>query len=287
MNTSDIPIRRRSSFVRFVIRHLPATSGATILCAMVLMALFAHFFATHVPSDIAPAERLQGPSAAHWFGTDMLGRDVYSRAVFGAQISLIVGLAVAVLSASIGIAIGTMSGFNRIVDGVLMRIIDGMMAIPSVLIAIALMAVTNASVTNIIFALTVVEVPRVSRLVRSLVLTLREETFVEASDAIGTRFLPKLWRHIVPNVMAPVLVQATFIAASAMITEAALSFIGAGTPPSIPSWGNIMAGGRGVFQVAPWVVLFPGLLLSLTVLAINLIGDGLRDALDPRLSRQM
>lgn len=284
---ADVERRSRHGARRFVLRHFPAVCGAAILAIMILVAIFAPLLATHDPAAIAPADRLQGPSAAHWFGTDMLGTDTFSRVVFGSRISLIVGISVAVLSAAIGLLAGTVAGFSRAADAILMRIMDGMMAVPSVLIAIALMAATGASVGNIVLALTIVEVPRVSRLVRSLVLTLREETFIEAAEAVGTRFAAKLWRHIIPNVMAPVLVQATFIAASAMITEAALSFIGAGAPPSIPSWGNIMAGGRSVFQVAPSLVLFPGLMLSITVLAINLLGDGLRDALDPRLARQL
>ncbi len=201
--------------------------------------------------------------------------------------SLIVGVSVALCSTGLGLLIGVVAGFTRWVDTVVMRIMDGLMSIPPVLIAIALMALTRASMQNVIFAITVAEVPRVTRLVRGVVLTLREQPYVEAAVASGTGFFRTLWRHIVPNTMAPLLVQGTFIAASAMITEAILSFIGAGTPPNIPSWGNIMAEGRSLFQVAYYIVLFPGIMLSVTVLAINLLGDGLRDALDPRLARRL
>jgi len=191
------------------------------------------------------------------------------------------------LSITIGLAIGLVTGFIRWVDAIVMRVMDGLMSIPSVLLAIALMALTKASVGNVIFAITLAEVPRVVRLVRSLVLSLREQPFVEAAIAAGTRLPRILVRHILPNTVAPLLVQGTYICASAMITEAILSFIGAGTPPNIPSWGNIMAEARSLFQIAGYLILFPGIFLSLTVLAVNLLGDGMRDALDPRLARRM
>jgi len=197
------------------------------------------------------------------------------------------GIAVAALSIAIGLAIGLVTGFIRWVDAIVMRVMDGLMSIPSVLLAIALMALTKASVGNVIFAITLAEVPRVVRLVRSLVLSLREQPFVEAAIAAGTRLPRILVRHILPNTVAPLLVQGTYICASAMITEAILSFIGAGTPPNIPSWGNIMAEARSLFQIAGYLILFPGIFLSLTVLAVNLLGDGMRDALDPRLARRM
>jgi peptide/nickel transport system permease protein len=268
-------------------RHPTAIAGAVLLSLLVLMAIFAPFLGTVDPQALSPIRRLRPPQAAYWFGTDMLGRDVYSRVVYGSRVSLIIGISVALFSAAVGITLGLLTGFVRIVDAVLMRVMDGLMSIPSVLLAIALMALTRASMGNVIFAITVAEVPRVTRLVRGVVLTLREQPFVEAAIASGTGFVPILWRHILPNTLAPVLVQGTFIAASAMITEAALSFIGAGTPPNIPSWGNIMAEGRSLFQIAYYIILFPGICLSLAVLSINLIGDGLRDALDPRLARRM
>jgi peptide/nickel transport system permease protein len=202
-------------------------------------------------------------------------------------VSLAVGLAVAVLATVIGLALGLVTGFVRWVDGILMRMMDGLMAIPGVLLAIALMALTTASLENVILAITITEVPRVVRLIRSLVLGLREEPYVDAAIASGTRTLLILIRHILPNTIAPLLVQGTYICASAMLTEAILSFLGAGTPPNIPSWGNIMAEGRSLFQIAGYLIFFPGLFLSLAVLSVNLLGDGLRDALDPRLARRM
>ena len=284
--TAAEPVRRGGA-LRYVRRHPTIIVGGALLLLMAAMAVFAPWLGTVDPQALAPIKRLRWPSAAYWFGTDMLGRDVYSRTIYGARVSLAVGISVALLATGLGLAIGVVTGFTRWVDAIVMRIMDGLMSIPSVLIAIALMALTRASMRNVIFAITVGEVPRVTRLVRGVVLTLREEPYVEAAIASGTGFVRTLWRHIVPNTLAPLLVQGTYIAASAMITEAILSFIGAGTPPNIPSWGNIMAEGRSLFQVDYYIVLFPGIMLSLTVLAINLLGDGLRDALDPRLARRL
>jgi peptide/nickel transport system permease protein len=205
--------------------------------------------------------------------------------LFGTRVSLLVGFSVAIASTVIGLVIGLIAGFNRYLDAVVMRIMDGLMSIPPVLLAIALMALTKASIQNVIIAITIAEVPRVSRLVRSLGLTLREQPFVEAARACGTRSHVILWRHILPNCVAPLIVQATYVCASAIIVEAILSFLGAGTPPTVPSWGNIIAEGRMLFLVAAYIILIPSVFLSVTVLAINLLGDGLRDALDPRLAR--
>jgi peptide/nickel transport system permease protein len=268
-------------------RHPMAIVGGVILVIMIVVALFAPWLGTIDPQAVSPAKRLRPPSSTYWFGTDMLGRDVYSRVVYGARISLIVGLAVAVLSTLLGIVIGLVTGYIRWLDAIVMRVMDGLMSIPSVLLAIALMALTKASVGNVIVAITLAEVPRVVRLVRGLVLTLREQTYVEAAIAAGTTLPRILLRHILPNIVAPLLVQGTYVCGSAMITEAILSFIGAGTPPNIPSWGNIMAEGRSLIQIAGYLLLFPGICLSLTVLAVNLLGDGMRDALDPRLARRM
>jgi peptide/nickel transport system permease protein len=281
------PVVRRRGVWAYVRRHPTIVIGAALLGFMALMAIFAPYLGTVDPQALAPIRRLRWPSAQNWFGTDMLGRDVYSRTVYGARISLTVGLSVALLSIGFGLAIGLVTGFSRWVDAIVMRIMDGLMSIPAILIAIALMALTRASMQNVIFAITVAEIPRVTRLVRGIVLTLRELPFVEAALASGTGFFRTLWRHILPNTLPPLLVQGTYTAASAMIVEAILSFLGAGTPPNIPSWGNIMAEGRSLFQVAYYIVLFPGAFLSVTVLAINLLGDGLRDALDPRLARRM
>jgi peptide/nickel transport system permease protein len=279
--------KARGKVATYVRRHPTIVIGGGLLGLMVAMAIFAPFLGTVDPTALSPAHRLRWPSAEYWFGSDMLGRDIYSRTIYGARVSLTVGISVALFSTGLGLCIGLVTGFNRWVDAIVMRIMDGLMSIPAVLIAIALMALTRASLQNVVFAITVAEVPRVTRLVRSVVLTLREQPFVEAAIASGTTQIRIMWRHIVPNTLATLLVQGTYIAASAMITEAILSFIGAGTPPTIPSWGNIMAEGRAVFLVAYYIVMFPGIFLSLTVLAINLLGDGLRDAIDPRLARRL
>ena len=268
-------------------RHPTAIVGALVLMIMILIAIFAPWLGTIDPQAVAPIRRLKPPSAEFWFGSDMLGRDVYSRVLYGARVSLSVGLAVALFSTLVGLAIGLVTGYIRWLDAIVMRIMDGLMAIPSVLLAIALMALTTASIQNVVLAITLAEVPRVVRLVRSLVLSLREQPYVEAAIAAGTTLPRILARHILPNTVAPLLVQATYVCASAMITEAILSFIGAGTPPNIPSWGNIMAEARSLFQIAGYLILFPGICLSLTVLAVNLLGDGMRDALDPRLARRL
>jgi len=272
---------------RWLRKHPTLVLGAVLLVAMTLIAVFAPQLATHDPGDIDPLARLQGVSAEHRFGTDALGRDVYSRAVWGARVSLIVGVTVAALSSAIGIVLGLVAGFVRPLEGIVMRVMDGLMAIPGILLAIAAMAVTRASLVTVIVAITIPEVPRVVRLVRSLALTLREQLYVEAARAVGTRLPAILWRHVLPNMMAPLIVQATFVAASAVLIEAALSFLGVGVPGQTPSWGNMMAEGRNFVAVAFHIILYPGLLLALTVLAINLLGDGLRDALDPRLARQL
>jgi len=268
-------------------RHPTAIIGAIVLFLLILMAFLAPYLWTVDPQAISPARRLRQPSEAYWFGTDMLGRDVYSRVVYGARVSLTVGLFVALFATLIGLFIGLVTGFVRWLDGILMRVMDGLMSIPGVLLAIALIALTKASLENVIIAITITEVPRVARLIRSLVLTLREQPYVEAAIAAGTRTPRILVRHILPNTIAPLLVQATYICASAMLTEAILSFLGAGTPPNIPSWGNIMAEGRSLFQIATYLIFFPGIFLSLAVLSVNMLGDGLRDALDPRLARNM
>ena len=268
-------------------RHPTALIGAFMLLLLVLMAVLAPFLGTVDPQAISPVRRLRQPSEMYWFGSDMLGRDVYSRVIYGSRVSLAVGLAVAALATGIGLAIGLVTGFVRWLDGIVMRVMDGLMSSPGVLLAIALIALTRASLENVIIAITVTEVPRVVRLIRSLVLSLREQPYVDAAIAAGTRTARILTRHILPNTVAPLLVQGTYICASAMLTEAILSFLGAGTPPNIPSWGNIMAEARSLFQIANYLIFFPGLFLSLTVLSVNLVGDGLRDALDPRLARNM
>ena len=280
-------LSNESRLRRLIRRHPTMLFGLGLLGIMVLVAVGAPYWGTIDPLELSPIERLRAPSIEHWFGTDMLGRDLYSRTVYGSRISLFVGLCVAAFSVTIGLVIGLLSGYHRHVDSVVMRIMDGMMAIPSILLAIALMALMSASVQNVIIALTIPEIPRVVRVVRSVVLSLREQAYVEASLATGARLPRILLRHIMPNTVAPLIVQGTYICASAVIFEAYLSFLGAGTPPQLPSWGNIMAEGRTYVQLAFWIILFPGLCLALTVLAINLVGDGLRDTLDPKLARRM
>jgi peptide/nickel transport system permease protein len=272
---------------RWLRKHPTLIIGALLLIVVTAISLAAPWIATHDPTDLDPLARMQGPSAEHYFGTDALGRDVFSRAVWGGRVSLIVAIAVATLATLAGVVLGMTAGFVRWADSPIMRVMDGLMAIPGILLAIALMAVTQASLTTVIVAITIPEIPRVARLVRSLSLTLREQLFVEAAHAVGTRLPVILVRHVLPNLIAPLVVQATFVAASAVLIEAALSFLGVGVPAQTPSWGNMMAEGRNFVAVAFHIILYPGILLAFTVLAINLLGDGLRDALDPRLARQL
>jgi peptide/nickel transport system permease protein len=282
-----LPVKVRRGFVGFLRNHPTVAIGGALLLLLILVAIFAPYLGTVDPTAIAPAKRTRAPSALYWFGTDLLGRDIYSRVLYGSRVSLTVGLSVATLSMFAGLAIGLVAGCVRWADGILMRFMDGLMSIPPILLAIALMALTRGSVGNVILAITVAEIPRVSRLVRGVVLSLREQPYVDAAVTSGTRMPMIILRHILPNTVAPMLVQATYICASAMIVESILSFIGAGTPPTIPSWGNIMAEGRALWQVKPYIVFFPAAFLSVTVLAVNLLGDGLRDALDPRMAKSL
>ncbi|WP_370688710.1 ABC transporter permease [Roseomonas sp. GC11] len=281
------PKKARKGFLGYLLRYPTIGIGGFLLLLMLCVAVFAPLLWTTDPTALAPALRTRAPSERFWFGTDMLGRDVYSRVLYGTRVSLSVGFGVAICASIVGLTIGLISGFVRWADSIIMRVMDGMMSIPSILLAIALMALTRGSVGNVILAITIAEIPRVSRLVRGVVLSLREQPYVDAAIACGTRTPVIIWRHILPNTLAPMTVQATYICASAMIAEAILSFIGAGTPPIIPSWGNIMAEGRALWQVKPYIVFFPAVFLSITVLAVNLLGDGLRDSLDPRLAKRV
>jgi peptide/nickel transport system permease protein len=272
---------------RFARRHPTMVAGGLLLGLMALIAALAPWLHTVDPVDLNPAQRLKAPGTAHWFGTDMYGRDSYSRVVYGGRISLFVGLVVASLTSVLGLLIGVVSGYFRRLDGVVMRVMDGIMALPDLLLAISFVALTNASVRNVVIALLIPQTPRVVRLVRGVVLSLREQPFVEASIALGAGAARTAVRHILPNTLAPLIVQGTYVCASAVLIEAGLSFLGAGTPPEIPSWGNIMAEARSYVRVAFWLLLFPGLFLATTVLSINLLGDGLRDLLDPRLARRL
>ncbi len=273
-------------FARFVRRNPTMALGGLILAVATTLALAAPLFAGD-PLTMLPAQRLRPPGEANWLGTDHLGRDVFARTVFGARVSLFVGLSVAVASVGLGLLIGLMAGYFRRVDAVVMRLMDGLMAIPAILLAIALVALTRASVLTVIIAITIPEVPRVVRLVRAVVLSVREAPYVEAAIAGGTPTWKILLRHILPNTVAPLIVQATYIWASAILIEAALSFLGAGTPPEVPTWGNMIAQSRLFLSRAPWTIFAPGIALALVVLAVNLLGDGLRDRLDPRLARRM
>lgn len=274
-------VESTSSFVR---ANSTFVFGGAIIFLVACSAIFAGILTAIDPLQINPLSRMKPPSGGHWFGTDMFGRDMLSRTLYGGQISLVVGLVVAICATLSGLTLGLISGYNRVADAIIMRIMDGLMAIPTILLAIALTAVTTASTGTVIFAITVVELPRVVRLVRSVVLSVREQAFVEAAIIAGSRPLKIIVKHILPNTIAPLTVQATYICAAAILIESLLSFLGAGTPPEIPSWGNIMAESRIYFQIAPWMVLIPGVFLAITILAINLMGDGLRDMLDPRLS---
>jgi len=267
---------------RALVRHPTLIAGALCLLLIAIAGAFAPAWWTGDPLGMKPAQRLRAPSAEHWFGSDHFGRDIYTRTIYGTRISLTVGTAVSIVSLLIGTALGLVIGFYRGLDTTLMRVMDGLMAIPAILLALALMALMRASVRNVIIALVIPEIPRVVRLVRSLVLSLRETVMVEGARALGASTPRILLFYILPALVAPLIVQGTYICASAMLLEAYLSFLGAGTPPIIPSWGNIMAEGRPYVQLAFWIILFPGLFLAVTVLAVNLVGDGLRDLLKVR-----
>jgi peptide/nickel transport system permease protein len=277
------PLARINGTIR---RHPTIFIGAVLLGVLVIVAAFAPLIAAD-PLKQAPVNRLRPPSERWWFGTDQYGRDVFARTIYGARVSLVVGISVALFSSAIGLAIGLACGYFRAVDAFLMRVMDGLMAIPSILLAIALITLTRPGLGIVIVAIIIPEVPRVSRVVRSVVLSIRNQPYVESAIAGGTRTGKLLVRHILPNTLAPLIVQGTYVCASAMLIEAGLSFLGAGVPPEIPSWGNIVAQGRTFFQIAPWIIFIPGAFLALTVLAVNMVGDGMRDRLDPRLARRM
>jgi peptide/nickel transport system permease protein len=284
-------------------RALASTSvriGGAVLALLILVALTAPWLGTVDPTlfdpgsrDLLPGQRgeittLEGETLAHrfWMGSDSYGRDIFSRVVYGTQVSLIVGLATAVVALSFGVLLGLMAGFLRRLDGLLMRVMDGLMAIPAILVAIALVAMWRGSLLTVVVAIAIPEIPRVTRLVRSLVLTIREEPYVEAAIAMGTPTWRIMLRHILPNTVAPLIVQGTFICASGILTEAILSFLGVGLPTDIPTWGNVMAEGRAQFNEFPHNIFFPGIFLALTVLAVNMLGDGLRDTLDPKMAKK-
>ena len=291
----------RRNGVRRLARNRSVVIGIAVLAVIVLIGLMAPFLGTTDPTQINPAARNKVPGTTqmsraadgsqvaftHWMGTDSLGRDVYSRVVYGARVSLVVGASVAIISVAIGLTIGIVAGYLRWLDGIVMRVMDGLMSIPAILLAIALVSLSSAGLRTVIIAIVVPEIPRVVRLVRSVVLSIREEPYVEAAVALGAPLPQLLARHVLPNTVAPLIVQATFVCASAILVEAILSFLGVGIPPQIPTWGNIMAEGRALFRILPHNILFPGIFLALTVLAVNMLGDGLRDTLDPRMRKQI
>ena len=258
-------------------------------CAMLaiigLLAIFGPLF-LGLGNDVSPSARLKPPSEAHWFGTDGVGRDIFVRTISGSRNSVLIGLATAALAMLLGTALGVIAGFSRTADLILMRIADGLMAIPAVLLAIAMVSVLGGGFLTVIIAIAVPEIPRTARLMRAVVLSIRQLPFIAAAVAVGSSAPKILFRHILPNAVGAMTVQATFVCASAVLSEAALGFLGVGTPPDIPSWGNTLANGRQFFQLAPWIILFPGLMLSALVLSINILGDHLRDRLDPRLVRR-
>ncbi len=261
--------------------------GAAVIAIMVALAAAAPWIAPD-PMKLSPVDRLQPPSfGKHLLGTDDLGRDVYARAVYGARISLVVGVSVAALSVAAGLAIGLAAGYWNVVDLIVMRVMDGMMAIPAILLAIALVSLNRASVWVVIVAISLPEIPRVVRLVRAVVVTVRERPYIEAAISGGTRARKIIWRHILPSTVPPLIVQSTYVIASAILIEAGLSFLGAGVPPDIPTWGNMIASSRLYIARAPWTVFVPGGALAVLILAVNLLGDALRDRLDVRLMRRL
>lgn len=273
--------------IRRALRSAPVMVALVLLCAIIFIALFAPYLGTTDPNALNPGGRLQLPGAEYWLGSDAFGRDIYSRMLYGARTSLIAGLGAAVISVGLGLLIGLVAGYFRAADAIIMRVMDGLMAIPGILLAIALVSLSGASLFTVLVAITIPEIPRVVRLVRSVILSVRTEPYVEAAISLGTPVPVILWRHMVPNTVAPLIVQGTYIFASAILTEAILSFLGAGLGTESSSWGNIMSEGRIYFQLRPSLILFPGILLSLTVLSVNLLGDAMRDALDPRMARNL
>jgi peptide/nickel transport system permease protein len=295
------PAAAPAGALRRLARNRSVVWGGAILALVVLMAVLAPALGTTDPARVEPVLRNKRPGAevstrnadgsqsirTVWMGTDSLGRDVYSRVIYGARVSLLIGVSVALISTLVGLVIGVFAGYVRWLDTVVMRVMDGLMSIPAILLAIGLVSLSRAGLRTVIVAIVIPEVPRVARVVRSVVLSIRGQPYVESAIAGGTRSMKLLVRHILPNTLAPLIVQGTYVCASAMLIEAGLSFLGAGVPPEIPSWGNIIAQGRTFFQIAPWSILIPGAFLALTVLAVNMLGDGLRDRLDPRLARRM
>jgi peptide/nickel transport system permease protein len=277
------PLRRKIRHIAG--RHINGVIGLVIIILVILVAIFADVLATQSPTATSPIDRLQSPSSEHYFGTDNFGRDLYSRTIHGSRISLIVGFGVAAVAVIGGVVFGLIAGYFERLEPPLMRAMDALMAFPGIILAIGIVAATGPSVVNVIIALGVVFIPRVARLMRSVVLGIREMQYIEAARAIGVPDRTIIVRHIMRNAWSPIIVQATFIFAEGVIGEATLSFLGVGSPPFIPSWGNILGEAREYIRAAPWMMFLPGIALMLTVLSLNLLGDGIRDLLDPRLRR--
>lgn len=275
---------QRQIRIRRFTKNKASVFGLTVVIVMVLLALFAPVICRHDPLALDTVNRLKGSSADHWFGTDTMGRDVFARVLYGARISLLVGFSVGITAGVLGLVIGLYASTSKVADNILMRICDGLKAIPSTLLAITLMTVLGADIKNVIISLVIVNVPNMARLARGQALVVREQTYIEAMRCLGAKKSRILWKHVALNILSPVIVQVTFVFASAIITEAALSFLGAGVPAPAPSWGNILYEGKGVIYTAWWMVLYPGIFTALTVLGLNLLGDGIRDFIDPMSS---
>ncbi|MBI1774292.1 MAG: ABC transporter permease [Proteobacteria bacterium] len=285
----DKPLGRKrgaQGILRRLLTHRLFMTGAVLFVAVALIALLAELLATHDPVEMRARNRFKPPSALNWFGTDNFGRDIFSRLVFGARLSLEIGLATVSLTALFGTLAGTVAGYFRRLDNLVMRAMDALMAFPAIMLALAIAAALGPSALNVVIALSAVYTPRTARIARASVLVVREMDFVEAARSVGASHHRILWRHILPNCLAPLIVQLTFVFAYAVIAEAVLSFLGVGPPPPAPSWGNVIAEGKDYIREAPWITLFPGLAIAMTVLGLNLLGDGLRDVLDPRMKVQ-
>ena len=273
--------------LRKLFRRKVVLAGAVILAIVALLAIFAPWIAPYDPTAMKILDRMQGPRAAHWFGTDELGRDVFSRVIYGARYSLLIGALVVLISATGGVLLGLFAGFFRRLDGPIMRIVDAMMSFPDILLAIALVAALGASMANVILALAIVYTPRVARVVRASTLVVRELLFIDAARALGVPTWRIMFIHILQNISSPILVQATFIFAYAVLAEAGLSFLGVGVPPALPTWGTMIASGQQFAHQAIWLVVFPGVAIILAALSLQMVGDGFRDLLDPRLRKAM
>ncbi|WP_110710215.1 ABC transporter permease [Salinicola sp. CR57] len=285
-DVAGAPVPRR---LRFWPRRRPGWTvmiAGVCLALIVIVAILAPWLAPHDPLEMSPANRLKPPGAEYWLGSDAYGRDLLSRVLYGARVSLIVGIGSALISVVIGLPLGILAGFFRGLDSLIMRVMDGLMAIPSVLLAIAIVSLISANLWTVMAAITIPEIPRVVRLVRSVVLSAREEPYVEAAVSLGSSLTTVMWRHLMPNTLAPLIVMSTYICASAILTEAILSFLGAGIGTETPTWGNIMSEGRTYFLIKPSLIFWPGIMLSICILSINLLGDAARDRLDPRLQKR-